>query len=166
MATRSGAALALVRDPDTKPRATGLPSIRHGRRRTAIPTYAELAEQIAAMQSRLDGLEEQQRQEAERQRGYLETIANQRKEIIRLIDVALESAKVAHVAKRESQPPDDGRPSWLENYGICPRTGEVLRWTEGGWVMAYWTKTPEQRERIRETLAKYPRLTRTDRNGR
>jgi hypothetical protein len=110
------------------------------------------------MQRRIEGLEAMQRQEAERQRAYLETIEKQRLEIIRLIDVALESAK-APSAKTQSRPAD-GRPKWLDRFCLCKRTGEVCRWTESGWVQAHWSLTPAQERRVREQLAKYPRSTR------
>jgi hypothetical protein len=152
MATRS-ATLAIVRDPA---RATSAARpVPQESKKPRPRSQAELADRVDGLELQLEGLQAQLAAREQQLVTLIDTVETQRLENIRLIDLVLVASK-ASTADRADKEPDDPRPKWLRKYGICKRTGEVLVWTDGGWVMAYWTKTVEQRERIREELAKYP----------
>jgi hypothetical protein len=153
MATRSGA-LALVRDPASSFRPAR-PAPRDRKPRQPLRSPAELGDRVDGLELQLEGLKAQLAAREQQLATLVDTVEKQRLENIQLIDLVLAASK-ASVADTKAKEPDDGRPKWLWKYCICKRTGEVLVWTEGGWVMAYWTKTAEQRERIRQELAKYP----------
>jgi hypothetical protein len=155
MATRS-ATLAIVRDfASAESAARPAPQERKPKPRPRSP--AELAERVDGLEVQLEGLQAQLAAREQQLATLVDTVEKQRLENIQLIDLVLAASRGAGADGAAKKPPDP-RPKWLQEYGICKRTGELIILTQSGWeLVGDWHMNAERRARVVAELAKYPR---------
>jgi hypothetical protein len=155
MATRS-ATLAIVRDSGAAASAAR-PAPQERKPKPRPRSQAELADRVDGLELQLEGLQAQLAAREQQLATLVATVEKQRLENIQLIDLVLTTSR-ASASDAGAKKPDDPRPKWLQEYGICKRTGELIISTQGGWqLVGDWHMNAERRARVVAELAKYPR---------
>jgi hypothetical protein len=156
MATRSGAALTLVRDTTAK--QSPAPARPSRKQRLATLSHAELVEHVAALELRLEGLsarfEQREREEAERRQADLETMDRQRAEMVRLLDIVIAQAKTASANPAPGSASERPKaPDWLRKYCL-DKDGGIRATSEHGTSLVTWLSARE-RKRVLDALEKF-----------